>query len=103
MPGAKPSDAGTRPPPLIRGLRKAVQHLRGDESAALLAAAWASSKGQDTLELQLVKGATRETLFLGSGTLFPNPDDPGETRFRFNVQGGRDAQEEYSSDDETTA
>ena len=41
----KPSDAGTKPPPLISGLRKAVQHLRGDESAALLAAAWASSKG----------------------------------------------------------
>ena len=52
------------------------------------------------LELQLVKGKTRETLFLGSGRLDPNPDDPTETRFRFIVPGGRDAQEEYSSDDE---
>ena len=54
------------------------------------------------LELQLVSAdrKTRETLFLGSGTLFPNPDDPRETRFRFVVPGGRDAQEEYSSDDE---
>ena len=63
-PGAKPSDAGTKPPPLISGLRKAVQHLRGDESAALLAAAWASSKGQDTLELQLARLLRSEAIRL---------------------------------------
>ena len=62
MPG--PVDAGTKPPPPISGLRKAVQHLRGDESAALLAAAWASSKGQDTLELQLVKLLRSEAIRL---------------------------------------
>ena len=53
------------------------------------------------LELQLVKGKKkRETLFLGSGTLFPNPADPRETRFRFVVPGGSDAVDYYSSDDE---
>ena len=52
------------------------------------------------LELQLVKGATRETLFLGSGRRDPNHMIADETGFRFDVPGGRDAQEEYSSDDE---
>ena len=64
----------------------------------------ASTVGLETytlcLALELVKGKKRETLFLGSGTLSPNPDDPRETRFRFDVPGGKNAQEEYSSDDE---
>ena len=66
----------------------------------------ASTVGLETytlcLELQLVSAdrKTRETLFLGSGTFSPNPADPRETRFNFDVPGGRDAQEEYSSDDE---
>ena len=89
--------------PAPRELCQMFSQMFSDDAAPLQA----STVGLETytlcLELQLVKGATRETLFLGSGTLFPNPDDPGETRFRFNVQGGRDAQEEYSSDDETTA
>ena len=52
------------------------------------------------LELELVKGRTRETLFLGSGTLSPNPNNSRETRFQFVVPGGTDDEERYSSDDE---
>ena len=52
------------------------------------------------LELELVKGRTRETLFLGSGTLSPNPNNSRETRFQFAVPGGSDAVDYYSSDDD---
>ena len=64
----------------------------------------ASTVGLETytlcLELQLTKGATRETLFLGSGILSPNPNNSRETRFQFAVPGGADAVDYYSSDDE---
>ena len=65
----------------------------------------ASTIGLETytlcLELQLVKGKKkRETLFLGSGTLSPNPNNSRETRFQFVVPGGTDDEERYSSDDE---
>ena len=64
----------------------------------------ASTVGLETytlcLALELVKGATRETLFLGSGTLSPNPNNSRETRFQFAVPGGADAVDYYSSDDE---
>ena len=65
----------------------------------------ASTIGLETytlcLELQLVKGKKKwETLFLGSGTLSPNPNNSRETRFQFAVPGGSDAVDYYSSDDE---
>ena len=63
----------------------------------------ASTVGLETyrlcLELQFVKGATRETVFVGSGTLSPS-NDPSETRFRFEVPGGHTEREETSSDDD---
>ena len=46
------------------------------------------------------EGETRETLFLGSGTLSPNPNNSRETRFQFAVPGGTDAGEVFVSDDE---
>ncbi len=87
--------------PAPRELCQMFSQMFSDDAAPLQA----STVGLETytlcLELQLVKGKKkRETLFLGSGTLFPNPDDPRETRFRFVVPGGSDAVDYYSSDDE---
>ena len=86
--------------PAPRELCQMFSQMFSDDAAPLQA----STVGLETytlcLELELVKGTTRETLFLGSGTLFPNPDDPRETRFRFVVPGGSDAVDYYSSDDE---
>ena len=86
--------------PAPRDLCQMFSQMFSDDAAPLQA----STVGLETytlcLELQLVKGETRETLFLGSGTLDPNPDDPRETRFQFVVPGGSDAVDYYSSDDE---
>ena len=88
--------------PAPRELCQMFSQLFSDDPAPLQASTVGLEAYTLCLELQLVSAdrKTRETLFLGSGTLFPNPDDPRETRFRFVVPGGRDAQEEYSSDDE---
>ena len=86
--------------PAPRELCQMFSQMFSDDAAPLQA----STVGLETytlcLALELVKGKKRETLFLGSGTLFPNPDDPRETRFQFVVPGGTDDEERYSSDDE---
>ena len=86
--------------PAPRELCQMFSQMFSDDAAPLQA----STVGLETytlcLELQLVKGDTQETLFLGSGTLSPNPNNSRETRFQFVVPGGTDAQEYYSSDDE---
>ena len=86
--------------PAPRELCQMFSQMFSDDAAPLQASTVGLEAYTLCLVLELVKGRTRETLFLGSGTLFPNPDDPRETRFRFVVPGGIDAQEEYSSDDE---
>ena len=87
--------------PAPRELCQMFSQMFSDDPAPLQAS---STVGLETytlcLALELVKGKKRETLFLGSGTLSPNPDDPRETRFRFDVPGGSDAVDYYSSDDE---
>ena len=87
--------------PAPRELCQMFSQMFSDDAAPLQA----STVGLETytlcLELQLVKGKKkRETLFLGSGRRDPNHMIADETGFRFDVPGGRDAQEEYSSDDE---
>jgi hypothetical protein len=86
--------------PAPRELCQMFSQMFSDDAAPLQA----STVGLETytlcLELQLVKGETRETLFLGSGTLSPNPNNSRETRFQFAVPGGSDAVDYYSSDDE---
>ena len=88
--------------PAPRELCQMFSQMFSDDAAPLQA----STVGLETytlcLELQLVKGKKRETLFLGSGTLSPNPNVmvTRETRFRFVVPGGDNAREGYSSDDE---
>ena len=86
--------------PAPRELCQMFSQMFSDDAAPLQA----STVGLETytlcLALQLVKGETRETLFLGSGTLSPNPNNSRETRFQFAVPGGSDAVDYYSSDDE---
>ena len=86
--------------PAPRELCQMFSQMFSDDAAPLQA----STVGLETytlcLELQLVNGETRETLFLGSGTLSPNPNNSRETRFQFAVPGGSDAVDYYSSDDE---
>ena len=87
--------------PAPRELCQMFSQMFNDSDAAPLQA---STVGLETymlcLELELVKGTTRETLFLGSGTLSPNPNNSRETRFQFVVPGGTDDEDRYSSDDE---
>ena len=87
--------------PAPRELCQMFSQMFNDSDAAPLQA---STVGLETymlcLELELVKGTTRETLFLGSGTLSLNPNNSRETRFQFVVPGGTDDEDRYSSDDE---
>ena len=88
--------------PAPRELCQMFSQMFSDDIAPLQASTVGLEAYTLCLELQLVSAdrKTRETLFLGSGTLSPNPNNSRETRFQFVVPGGTDDEDRYSSDDE---